>query len=242
MALGERLVAAATAVTCHFDWCVRDADGPLLRYRARVALSDRDRRLAWAVPVLMVAVAVGQMGLARMADLSPWKGAGFGMFSTVDGVDARFVRVTGTREDEVIPLRLPPSLEQRESQLRTLPSASGLGALADRVAAGTWERISLGDAMRRYQKQRDEESLEPRDTRALEELRRAASQGSRPVGASLLLTRMLEDAETAMPPGEVLVLEAVEAAIWRFRFDPAGPALRAEPLQVLRRPLRPGGS
>jgi hypothetical protein len=43
----------------------------LLRYRARVALSDRDRRLAWAVPVLMVAVAVGQMGLARMADLSP---------------------------------------------------------------------------------------------------------------------------------------------------------------------------
>ena len=190
----------------------------------------------------MVAVAAGQMGLARMADLSPWKGAGFGMFSTVDGVDARFVRVTGMRQGAVIPLRLPPSLEQRESRLRTLPSASGLGALADRMAVGTWGQISLGDAMRRYQKQRDEGRLELRDTRALEELRRAASQGSRPVGASLPLTRMLEGAETASPPGEVLALEAVEAAVWRFRFDPAGPALRAEPIQVLRRPLQPEGS
>jgi hypothetical protein len=207
-----------------------------------VALSDRDRRFAWAVPALMAAVAVGQMGLARIADLSPWKGAGFGMFSTVDGVDARFVRVTGMREGAAIPLRLPPSLAQRESRLRTLPSASGLGALADRVAAGTWEQISLGDAMRRYQKQRDEGRLEPRDTRALEELRRAASQGSRTVGASLPLTRMLEDAETPTPPGEVLVFEAIEAAVWRYRFDPAGPALRAEPIQALRRPLQPEGS
>jgi len=98
----------------------------LLRYRARVALSDRDRRLAWAVPVLMVAVAVGRMGLARMADLSPWKGAGFGMFSTVDGVDARFVRVTRMRQGAVIPLRLPPNLEQRESRLRAAWWRNGL--------------------------------------------------------------------------------------------------------------------
>ena len=210
-------------------------------YRARVALPDRDRRLAWAVPVLMVVVAVVQMGLARMVDLSPWKGAGFGMFSTVDGVDARFVRVTGMREGAGIPLRLPASLEQRVSRLRTLPSASGLGVLADRVAAGTWEEISLGDAMRRYQEQRDQGMLTPRDIRALEELRSAASQGSRAVEASLPLTRMLEGADQATAPGDILVLDAVELAVWRYRFDPAGPALRAEPIQVLRRPLQRKG-
>jgi len=212
-----------------------------LRYRARVSLSARDRRLAWAVPGLMVVVAIVQMGLARMVDLSPWKGAGFGMFSTVDGVDARFVRVTGMRAGAAIPLRLPASLELRASRLRTLPSASGLDALADHVAAATWEEISLGDAMRYYQEQRDKGTLAARDLRSLDELRRAASQGSRPVEASLPLTWMLEGAETATPPGDVLVLDAVELAVWRYRLDPAGFALRAEPIRVLRRPLQRKG-
>jgi hypothetical protein len=72
----------------------------------------------------------------------------------------------------------------------------------------------------------------------LEELRRAASQGSRPVEASLPLTRMLEADDDA---SQALALEAVETEIWRFRFDPEGPALTAEPILTLRLPVRPGG-
>ena len=35
-------------------------------------------------PVLLVIVAVSQIVVARTADLTPWKGGGFGMFATLD--------------------------------------------------------------------------------------------------------------------------------------------------------------
>src|SRR5262245_46384965 len=42
---------------------------------------------------LLLAVAVTQVVLARVADLSPWKGGGFGMFATNDGAAFRYVRL-----------------------------------------------------------------------------------------------------------------------------------------------------
>src|SRR5262245_2192837 len=49
------------------------------------------RALRPAAPLL--AVAVTQVVLARVADLSPWKGGGFGMFATNDGAAFRYVRL-----------------------------------------------------------------------------------------------------------------------------------------------------
>ena len=47
-----------------------------------------------AIPVaLLLAVAAVQVTLARTAGLSPWKGGGFGMFSTTDDAGRRRVRV-----------------------------------------------------------------------------------------------------------------------------------------------------
>jgi hypothetical protein len=54
------------------------------------------RRQRWRtiLPVaLLVAVASVQVVLTRTAGLSPWKGGGFGMFSTTDDSGRRRVRV-----------------------------------------------------------------------------------------------------------------------------------------------------
>lgn len=203
-------------------------------------LSDRDRRWAAAVPAVLLVVALGQMILARVADLSPWKGAGFGMFSTVDSVDARFVRVTGRRGDEAVPLALPLPLADEAAPIRTLPSRSRLEALAERVARGTWVQLSLADAMRRYQERRARGIETPAQDRAMHELRETARVGSRPVSGALEVARMLAAGESPERPEDVLVLDAVEVSVWRYRFDPAGPALRAEPLATARS-ARAGG-
>lgn len=52
------------------------------------AAGRRARRVTTALglvaPLLLVLVGMGQMGLVRHADLTPWKGGGFGMFAAID--------------------------------------------------------------------------------------------------------------------------------------------------------------
>ncbi len=47
-------------------------------------LKGRDRVLAWALPVVLIVVALNQITWAHTRDLTPWKGGGFGMFASVD--------------------------------------------------------------------------------------------------------------------------------------------------------------
>ncbi len=59
-----------------------------------------------APPLVLIVVAVVQILLATQGGLSPWKGGGFGMFSSSDGPDSRVVEVTGiTRDGESVVLR-----------------------------------------------------------------------------------------------------------------------------------------
>ncbi len=63
-----------------------------------MATHDLRRRLAIGGPaVLLCPIAAAQMILASTADLSPWKGGGFGMFASVDGVPFRWVRFMSIR-------------------------------------------------------------------------------------------------------------------------------------------------
>jgi hypothetical protein len=88
------------------------------------------------MPALGLAlVAVVQIALARQALLSPWKGGGFGMFSTLDARPYRYVRVFVEGPGRSEELRLPGSLEEEAAAAEILPTERMLGALARAVAA-----------------------------------------------------------------------------------------------------------
>lgn len=59
-------------------------------------LKRRDLILAWVAPAVLVLVASTQVLIANMSDLTPWRGGGFGMFSTIDNHDLRLVRIIVT--------------------------------------------------------------------------------------------------------------------------------------------------
>jgi hypothetical protein len=93
-------------------------------------------RAAWraGVPVaLLLAVACAQVTLVRTAGLSPWKGGGFGMFSTTDDAGRRRVRVFVTAADRSEEIAMTPSLEDAATRAAVLPSDSQLTRLARRV-------------------------------------------------------------------------------------------------------------
>ena len=84
---------------------------------------------------LLLAVAGGQLILAQTAGLSPWKGGGFGMFSTTDDGGRRHVRVFVTAPERSEELAIAPSLEDLARRAAVLPTDAALSRLARGVVA-----------------------------------------------------------------------------------------------------------
>ena len=119
------------------------APGPasLLTSRRWPALTARSPRAAGldeseAFPALVLTVvAVGQIVMARTADLTPWKGGGFGMFSTLNHGAYRGVDILIEGPDRSEALDVPPSLATDAARASALPVDWTLRALAEGVAA-----------------------------------------------------------------------------------------------------------
>ena len=125
----------------------------------------RWRALApWLAPGALVVIALHQIALAQLADLSPWKGGGYGMFSTTDHGGARFLRVYALDAGGERRVPLPPELVNRSYRVRDLPSPRGLRRLAREIAAAAPESVA-GSASLRLEVWRtvhDPITLEPR--------------------------------------------------------------------------------
>jgi hypothetical protein len=86
-------------------------------------------------PVLLVVVAVCQIGLAKTAGLTAWKGGGFGMFSTLDHGAYRGIDVVIEAADRSEAQEIPPSLAELAARAAAYPSDWMLRRLAEGVAA-----------------------------------------------------------------------------------------------------------
>jgi hypothetical protein len=94
--------------------------------------------LPWrqGLPVLiLLIVAAVQVGLARTASLTAWKGGGFGMFSTIDDAPHRAVRVIVEGPQRSEEVAIAPSIDDAAIRAMTLPSDRLLRRLAEAVAA-----------------------------------------------------------------------------------------------------------
>ena len=206
---------------------------PPTTLRSRV----RDRALGLAArygaPALLAAVALVQAGQTARLDLSPWKGGGFGMFSTVDAPKARFLRLYLETPGGEVPVPPPAELARSFRAVQTLPTDRRLARLAARLAAATWAVPDLP----RVELERVEETPEA----TLEE------GGPQPPGIStpvLAPVPLLLLAGEDVPPGFTPIDHgAVRVEVWRYRFEPAGARLEMERLRSARaeRLLEPGG-
>jgi hypothetical protein len=82
---------------------------------------------------LLLAVAAVQVALATTAGLTPWKGGGFGMFSTTDDGGRRYVRIFVSAAERSEEITLSPSLQDAARRAAVLPGDTQLARLARRV-------------------------------------------------------------------------------------------------------------
>ena len=84
---------------------------------------------------LLVLVAATQVTLSRRAALTPWKGGGFGMFSTTDDGARRRVRVFVSAPERSEEIGIAPSLEDAARRAAALPADHELARLAEGIVA-----------------------------------------------------------------------------------------------------------
>ena len=107
------------------------------------------RRLAVAGPTaLLLAIASAQMVLARTTALSPWKGGGFGMFASADGLPFRWVRLYVFAPERSEELALPASLEDHAHRVVTWPHRRAMEDLARAVLAREQRRQQPAETVR----------------------------------------------------------------------------------------------
>lgn len=107
------------------------------------ALASREQslpgrwKLVAALPtVLLAAVALHQIYLVRTADLTPWKGGGFGMFASTDGLPQRTVLVFASAPERSEELTIPDELKSVAAKAAALPGDREL----ERLARGIGQR------------------------------------------------------------------------------------------------------
>ena len=100
-------------------------------------------RRAAIAPLCLCLVAGLHAVRVATCNQTPWKGGGFGMFSTVDSEAARFVRAFAVTEQGELPLVIPVPLEKRVWELRAAPTAAEAQALANKLAELAWQRPDL---------------------------------------------------------------------------------------------------
>jgi hypothetical protein len=104
-----------------------------------MARPTRRQLLIWFLaPALLVGVAGVHAYLAAAKNQTPWEGGGFGMFSTVDKRQARFVRCSLRTPEDTARVRLPEHLHRYVERLRARPTPTRVESLAQYLARATW--------------------------------------------------------------------------------------------------------
>ncbi|MCE9527957.1 MAG: hypothetical protein K8R36_18100 [Planctomycetales bacterium] len=99
-------------------------------------------RRVFVAPVCLCAVAALHVYRVSACRQTPWKGGGFGMFSTTESEDSRFLRcrktpvgcMSASEMHAGAPVAIPKHLSREELRVRVAPSPERLSRLAGLLA------------------------------------------------------------------------------------------------------------
>lgn len=186
-------------------------------------------------PTLLVVIASVQIYRAQVYGQSPWKGGGFGMFSSVDSPGSRFLRCYLLTEHGQIPVYLPRRYSAALRRIRTAPRVEHLEELAQQLAIASWvpfdhHRRVLGLV---------EDDPDTRSGGGLGLQSPALDEEVLPVGPPVDLTEADTSGDRYLSPWyrlkgrhepapeHPLDLDGVRVELWRFDFDPGPLEVRA---------------
>lgn len=183
----------------------------------------------WLAPVLLGGVALTQFAFTQVSSLSPWKGGGFGMFSTVDSPGARFLRIQLLTRSEEIPIFVPDNLRETAFKLRIIATEQLAEELARVLSEGTWVKLRLASAVQYYQHLLQRVGQDDQIQELATEVRRLGHPVVQSIGVDdLNFVRMLSADEVPNDDDEQIDVIGVRVEIWKYLFDRSAKTLQAQ--------------
>ncbi len=188
-------------------------------------MKRRELLLKFGVPTLLTTVAIVQEFFSRKFHLSPWKGGGFGMFSTVDAPSARFLRIYLVSQQGKTQVRLPSWLGNLATEVRTIPTEKRILHLARELAQSNWindtsarsvssiTKTNEGDSSSNYFS--DFTSETPSLINHQSEIKLGMQQLTQ-----LLPPKVLGKGKLLPKGAEIVNFQEVEVEVWQYKFNP----------------------
>ena len=188
-------------------------------------------RRVWLAPTCLILIAGLHFVRVMTLDQTPWKGGGFGMFSTVDSRNARFVRaylVTNTGE---IPVDVPQQLKKQITEFRAAPIPSRLKYLANEFANLRWHSPDLrwrkiAAQHARSSSQQNNSTITDRSILYPSKLQTVASNDPLPGERWKIAATRGRNSERV--DSGTIPVTAVRLEYWKFRYDSGENQLVAE--------------
>jgi hypothetical protein len=185
-------------------------------------------------PAVLIAVALFHIYLVFTERLSPWKGGGFGMFSTIESPASRVLRIYLITGNERIPILLPTEFRDLEREIRTMPAGARLRQLAGELSQQAWAPYRLVSAEDHYETLKRRYFATLGNSGRIAGTERDVNQYSLENRAYLGMLfermrflRMLSKNERGQ---RSIPFERVEVEVWQMQFDQRTPQLRVEPI------------
>ena len=97
----------------------------------------------WLAPLLLSVIAINQQIRSNFQSLSPWKGGGFGMFSSSDSPDSRLIFIYLQTPDELIPVSCPKELKLEYGRIRTFPEKNRINKFIRKLIDFDWRDYGI---------------------------------------------------------------------------------------------------
>ncbi|NEO91587.1 MAG: hypothetical protein F6K56_15635 [Moorea sp. SIO3G5] len=203
-------------------------------------MQRRDLLFKYGVPSLLATVALVQQYASHQLSLTPWKGGGFGMFSTVDSPAARFLRIYIVTDEGKTQVKLPKWLGKLATEVRTIPTKNRLLRLTRELAQSQWisyaspssepptlneatVNATEGDTSSDYVSNLDSEApdLIDRQSQVQLQIQRLTQ---------LLPPEVLKKGKSLPSKAEFVAVKEVQVEVWQYMFDPESSQVKAHKL------------
>jgi hypothetical protein len=183
----------------------------------------------WMAPGLLCGIALAQLLFAHFSSLSPWKGGGFGMFSTVDSPGARFLRIYLVTPQGNLPVTIPDTLKDKEVELRTLATQQLADEFAMALAKGTWVKLRMASAVPYYLQLLKVNAQDSAQDRLMADLATNSQYVNNEITFDKFnFVRMLKYDESPDTINTKIDLNSVRIEIWKYSFNKDSVSLLAK--------------
>ena len=174
-------------------------------------------------PFLLIVVVFVQITLSHFQMLSPWKGGGFGMFSTIDRPSWRLLRGYLISSDSTeFPVGQPylGYSSDRDRRIRTMPSRALLSDVAKELTQRKWIGYDVGRVLETFRNISPEARSQLLDA----DVNRYMEMSDTSPGLSTILNSsdvVAFPVEREVPDSDLVTFAQVRVGVWIMQFDPA---------------------